>query len=113
MKRYIKSSKMMKSQCSFDFINDGNYNTRGIEKAVDRACEDCGVTLIAIDFRSVDYSMYPEYKDEIVGQCGFDFEWDSRYGYSAKDMRIALEDYVGKEGADIIGIDWTGLEEEL
>ena len=105
MKRY---KRIEQSICSFDFINDGNYSAREINGVIERACEECGVDFVASDYRSVDYSDYPEYAGEVVSQCGFDFNWESRYGYSAKDMREALEEGLSDLGYELIGIDFEG-----
>lgn len=97
------------SQCSFDFVNDGLYNTRELEELVLQAFVDAGVQPIAVDFRSVDYSGYPGYDDRTVSQGGVDFEWSDNYSADAIEEELASAlDYAGY---DLIGIDFNSLEE--
>ena len=96
------------SQCSFDFVNDGLYNTRELEELVMQAFVDAGVKPIAVDFRSVDYSGYSDYADRTVSQGGVDFEWTGNYYAEAIEDELASAlDYAGYE---LIGIDFNSLE---
>lgn len=99
------------SQCSFDFINVENpedTRTQRMSRNIEHAFRDAGVEPIGIDFRSVDYSMYKEYADKVVGQCSVDFEWSGSYSEEAIEEELASElDWMGYE---LIGISFNSLD---
>ena len=100
MKRYVKAAQML-SQGSFDFTHDGNYDSTAIESAICRCLENNGCTCEGVGFYEVDYSGYPEFKNNIVSQCSFDFKWDIDYDGDkiASDIIRSLD----KLGYDVIG----------
>lgn len=79
MKRMIKASHMVTSGVSFDFVWDDDYDGQAISTAMEQAFDELGLEMKGIDFYSVDYSMYPEYADKNVSQCGIDFDWEDDY----------------------------------
>ena len=110
MKITIKSSKQYASQCSFDFVHSGDYDYKEVYDAVWDAFDAAGVEPTDIDFRSVDYSMYPEYASAIVSQCGVTFIWSG--SYSETDIEDAVSDALSESGLEVIGImfesaDWV------
>ena len=116
-KKAIKASTgtTKTSAVSFDFINDGNWNTRQLEGTIIDAIEKADVYPLGVDFRSVDYSGYPDYADKIVTQGGVDFEWEDsglpdEAGYIADDIEAYLADALEKCGCELIGIDFYSVE---
>lgn len=116
MKRYIKSSTgtTKTSAVSFDFINDGNWNTQQLEGTITDAMERADVYPLGVDFREVDYSGYPEYAGKIVTQGGVDFEWEDsglpdEAGYIADDIEAFLAEALEKCGYELIGIDFYSV----
>lgn len=119
MKRYIKTNSSTgttkTSAVSFDFINDGNWNTKQLEGTITDAVEKADVYVLGVDFREVDYSGYPEYAGKIVTQGGVDFEWEDsglpdESGYIADDIEAFIAEALDKCGYELIGIDFYSVE---
>lgn len=98
-----------KSQCSFDFEHDGNYNYKVLKDAIIKAIYNAGVDPIDADFTSVDYSMYPEYAGKIISQCNVDFEWPYG-GYSEENIEIEIQSALEAFGYNLVGISFESLE---
>ena len=100
------------STVSFDFLHDGHYSEEAIENAVWEAMQFCGCELEGIDFYPVDYSMYDEYADEEVSQCGCDFSYVG--SYDANKLEIAIENAIANIGmpecGEVVGIDFKPYE---
>ena len=97
------SSKVV-TGVSFDFIHDGQYDEQAIENALSNAFQQLGLELIGIDFRSVDYSMYPEYDGCIVSQCGADFSWVG--DYDQNEVSNVIESTMAGLGYEVAGTDF-------
>ena len=115
-KTITASTEVIKtSAVSFDFIHDGNYDDRALESALFDAMEKADVTPIGIDFREVDYSNSPEFRDEIITQGGIDFEWTdtgmpNEAGYIADDIEAYLAEALEQFGYELIGTDFYSVE---
>lgn len=96
------------SQCSFDFEHDGNYDYNALKSAIMQAMHNAGVDPIDLDFYSVDYSMYPGYRDSIISQCGVDFSWST--DYSEENIEIELQSALEAFGYNLVGINFESLE---
>lgn len=114
MKRYIRSNitEDHVSGISFDFIvSDGGYEYNWMEVQFDRAFSKIGLDLIGFDIREVDYTMYPEYADVEIAQCGIDFRWSGDYDQATIEETIAAT--LRKQNCELIGqpdfysLDWT------
>ncbi len=108
-KEGIYSSEVPTSQCSFDFEHDGNYDYNALKQAIMKAMNNAAVYPIDLDFYSVDYSTYPEYKDSIISQCSVDFEWPHG-GYSEENIEIELQSALEAFGYNLVGISFESLE---
>lgn len=109
MKRYIKSQQENMSSLSFDFTYDITYDDSAITYILYDVFHDFGLgTLGGADFRSVDYSDYPEYADKLVSQCGFDFIWVEPY--PAEDLIDALSKELSDIGVTLIGYDFYSID---
>ena len=105
--KFTKEDNPNVSWGAFDFICDcetaDEWNTleREIENAVYKCCCKYGCEFLGIDFDSVDYSDYPEFADERVTQCQFDFGWVDPYAYEelSDDIEFAINslycDFIG------------------
>ena len=99
------------STCSFDFINDGLYDNQELASKIEEAFVDAGVTPLAVDFHSVDYSDYAPYADRTVSQCGVDFRWSGNYYEDAIEEEVALVlDWIGYE---LVGIDFYSARDDV
>lgn len=109
MKRYIKSDINYEDggSCSFDFAYSSDYNMTDISNCIARTCNNYNIELIGTpDFRSVDYSMYAEYHNKQVGQCGFDFLSAPGFEYFEKDFIDSLDEELADIRIDLIGYDF-------
>ena len=98
----------MMSQVSFDFIYPRDYSYGRVTRiAMDALNQSGGVTAVAADIDSVDYSGYPEYEDENVAQCTVDFVWNGTY--DAEIIQSCLEQAFEEMDYQIIGIDFRSL----
>lgn len=95
------------SQCSFDFVWDDDYDMNDIKDSVERVIDELGYEVTGIDFYSVDYSSYPEYANDNVSQCSFDFRWSN--DYDSKSIESAIESVMTELGYPVIGIDFNSL----
>lgn len=93
------------SQMSFDFSYDIDYDELKVREAAEIALGRY-VTL-GTDFESVDYSMYPEYKNVSVSQCSTDFEYEGDYSREEIESRLASE--LSKSGVDLIAIEFYDM----
>lgn len=98
------TSSSSSSGVSFDFIHDGDYDENTIENLLSAAFENLGLEITGIDFRSVDYSMYPEYAGCIVSQCGVDFSWVE--DYNQKAVSDTIESVMSELGYEVTGTDF-------
>lgn len=108
MKRFIHANKNAEkhlSGCSFDFDIGKNYDAKRIEDVIFDIGAECGIDVVGVDFRSVQYPRNKEYS-----QCGFDFEWHGD-NYNAKEIERAIEDFIDDEGGNFFGIDFYSLED--
>lgn len=113
MKRYIKSQAEYMSGLSFDFIydttHDITHDTSAITYILYDVFHDFGSDIQGgPDFRSVDYSDYPEYADKPVGQCGVDFTWVEPY--PAEELIDALSEKLSVIGVTLIGYDFYSID---
>ena len=99
------------SQVSFDFVHDGTYDYRELQDAIFDALSSAGVEPIAVDFRSVDYSMYKEYAGMTVAQGGADFEWDGDSTYFEEAIEDEIASALDYIGCELIGISFNSLED--
>ena len=98
----------MTSQVSFDFIYPRDYSYGRVTRIAMDALDQSGVTAIAADIDSVDYSGYPEYEDENVAQCTVDFVWTGTY--DSEIIQSSLEEAFEEMDYQIIGFDFRALE---
>ena len=114
MKRYIKATEELRTVgCSFDFINDGEYDYRELERAIEDAVQELGYDTYGVDFRDVDYSNVPEYRDEIITQGGVDItsvEDPGMQNYIEEDIKNAISTALDRFGYELIGIDFYSVD---
>lgn len=97
------------SAYSFDFIHDDDYDAKAIEDAIVDVLVAEGVTPLGGSFESVDYSDYPEYRDALISQCNYDFEWTDDYDeYAIDNGVVAALDALGYK---VIGSDFYSIGE--
>lgn len=111
MKRYIRSNTGYTdntSGLSFDFTYVHTYDTSKLSQILDDVFSDFGLTILGVDFRSVDYSSYPEYRDINVSQCGVDFTWID--AYPAEDLISALSEELSAIDVTLIGYDFYSID---
>lgn len=107
--------KTNRSAVSFDFINDGEYDYSELGTFLMNAVDNADVECLGCDFREVDYSGYPEYKDKIITQGGIDFRWidtglADEAGYIADDIESYLAAALEEFGYELIGIDFYSID---
>lgn len=107
--RNIMASNKLVSSYSFDFSYDEDYDMDEIEGMIYRIMEDeFGFEVIGgIDFRSVDYSNYPEFDGIDISQCGFDFSYIS--DYSDKEIDKAIAEGLVSLGYTMIGSEFYSI----
>lgn len=112
MRKIVVASSMNPthdSAVSMDYIGEPSvYGLRNIEDAIEKVFNNFGYECLGVDFTEVDYSGYPEYADEQVGQVGADFRWSESYPES--ELRQALEDAIYEVGYLVIGTSFYSLE---
>lgn len=108
MKIYVRSSQQNTSGFSFDFIWYANYYDQNeVQGIVEDAFRSLGYDVLGVDFNSVDYSMYPEYREKQISQCSVDFTW---YGeYDSAEIVNTITDELATAGYDVIGSDFYSL----
>lgn len=100
-------AKRTRSSCSFDFVyvsKDYENAYRTLTDIANVTCQEFGLEFIGSDIDSVDYSNYPEYADEEVGQFRFDFM--STESYPAEDLIDMIDEKAQRIGYQIIGYDF-------
>lgn len=99
----------MMSQVSFDFIYPRDYSYGRVTRIAMDVLNQSGVTAVAADVDSVDYSGYPEYEDENVAQCTVDFKWTGTY--HPEIIQSSLEEAFEEMDYQIIGFDFRALSD--
>lgn len=126
MKRYIKSDYSVEypdlkkaygeehiSGVSFDFTyyTDRGYSGRKLANDIVREF-NFNHPVLGVDFRSADYSMYPEYAAMShirISQGSVDFVW--KHDYSEVEVKRAIERALDNQMCSLIGIDFYSLDD--
>ena len=98
------------STAAVDFTHSGDYDVQAIMESLNYFLDQSGYTLLEMDFREVDYSGYPEFRDKIVTQLGFDFYW-GEVDYDSEVIKQCAADALEENSCELIGIDIYTLDD--